>query len=118
MLKNIWVDSKQVKCRNQMWFELWHFIFVSFGQTFCRTLWYFGMNPRDIMVHMIIHNNLKESQVLSQKKANYAGFSCQTHLCMDKERSEAPQIKIKALYPNENLLKLKKKLIFMVYVLL
>lgn len=63
------VDSKQMKYYNQMWFELWHFIFVSFGKTFCRARWYFGMNPRDIMVHMFIHNHLKESQVLSQNQA-------------------------------------------------
>lgn len=60
---------KTMKCCNQMWFELWHFIFVSFGKTFCSTLWYFGMDPRDIMVHMFIYNHLKESQVLSQNQA-------------------------------------------------
>lgn len=67
--------------------EIWHFTFVSFGKTFCKTLWYFGVYPRDIMIYMFIHNHSKkEPSIVS--KAGLAGFSYQAHLCTDMRSSD------------------------------
>lgn len=64
----MWVDLEQVKYCDQMWSELWHFMFVSFGKTFCRTLVFWYVPKRYYGSH-VIRSHPKEGQVLSQKQA-------------------------------------------------
>lgn len=98
----MWVDLEQVKYCDQMWSELWHFMFVSFGKTFCRTLWYFGMYPRDITVHISSTVIQKRTKYCLKSKLSWVFLP--NHVDMGSS-DRPPKVRSKLPYQGENLLK-------------